>query len=267
MLSLLATWLELARDESGRSVPAHVKRKFYRYLECGILAHCFARARCVGCGHDFLVAFSCKGRGVGPFCNTRRMVETAAHLADVVFDGVFAADTEAGQLPQFHETPALDAQQLADIHRNIRRRLLRALTRRRVLKAKVAEEMAAGDYDGGFSLAAGRTPGQAPQGFAYPKSLRVIVAGRASRVRFASLRPPLTRHRPPLLGTWLPTQISKKALKNILAFVFPPYRKGITFGACSLCRPWLTAFSRLKTTSSVCEIYPVLRQFSSVETR
>ena len=33
----------------------------------------------------FLVAFSCKGRGVCPSCNTRRMVETAAHLTDHVF--------------------------------------------------------------------------------------------------------------------------------------------------------------------------------------
>jgi len=56
--SYLATWLELAQDESGRSAAAHVEREFRRYLECGILAH----ARCVGCGHDFLVAFSCKGR-------------------------------------------------------------------------------------------------------------------------------------------------------------------------------------------------------------
>jgi Putative transposase/Transposase zinc-binding domain len=31
------------------------------------------------------VAFSCKGRGVCPSCNTRRMVETAAHLTDHVF--------------------------------------------------------------------------------------------------------------------------------------------------------------------------------------
>ena len=35
--SHLATWLELAQDESGRSVPAHVEREFHRYLECGIL--------------------------------------------------------------------------------------------------------------------------------------------------------------------------------------------------------------------------------------
>ncbi len=44
-----------------------------------------ARARCDDCGHDFLVAFSCKGRGVCPSCNTRRMAEAAAHLTDHVF--------------------------------------------------------------------------------------------------------------------------------------------------------------------------------------
>ena len=49
-----------------------------------ILAHGFARARCADCGHDFLIAYSCKCRGVCPSCTTRRMVETAAHLADHV---------------------------------------------------------------------------------------------------------------------------------------------------------------------------------------
>jgi uncharacterized Zn finger protein (UPF0148 family) len=48
------------------------------------LANGFARARCAECGHDSLIAWSCKGRGVCPACNTRRMVETAAHLADHV---------------------------------------------------------------------------------------------------------------------------------------------------------------------------------------
>ena len=56
-----------------------------RYLECGILAYGFARAYCAECGRDFLVAFSCKGRGVCPSCNARRMAETAAHLVDHVF--------------------------------------------------------------------------------------------------------------------------------------------------------------------------------------
>jgi len=80
------TWLALSRDGAvdGDPVPEHVEREFRRYLECGILAHGFARARCGQCGHDFLIAFSCKGRGVCPSCNTRRMVATAAHLADHV---------------------------------------------------------------------------------------------------------------------------------------------------------------------------------------
>jgi hypothetical protein len=79
------TWLELSTGQGDTSPPAHVKQAFRRYLECGILAHGFARAYCDECKHDFLIAFSCKGRGVCPSCNTRRMVETAAHLADHVF--------------------------------------------------------------------------------------------------------------------------------------------------------------------------------------
>jgi Transposase zinc-binding domain len=79
----LETWLAHCRgghDDAG-SVPEYVEREFRRYVECGILAHGFARARCGQCGHDFLVAFSGKGRGVCPSCNTRRMVATAAHLS------------------------------------------------------------------------------------------------------------------------------------------------------------------------------------------
>jgi hypothetical protein len=76
----LETYLALARDghTDGDGVPRYVEGEFRRYLECGILAHGFARARCGECGHDFLIAFSCKGRGVCPSCNARRMVETAA---------------------------------------------------------------------------------------------------------------------------------------------------------------------------------------------
>ena len=51
---------------------AFVRQAFRKYLECGIFAHGFARARCDDCGHDYFVAFSCKGRGVCPSCNTRR---------------------------------------------------------------------------------------------------------------------------------------------------------------------------------------------------
>jgi hypothetical protein len=84
------TWLELASagqfDGQGdhHTPKPFVRKAFAKYLECGIFAHGFARARCGDCGHDYFVAFSCKGRGVCPSCTTRRMVETAAHLNDHV---------------------------------------------------------------------------------------------------------------------------------------------------------------------------------------
>ena len=85
------TWLDLASagqyDGLGdnHTPKPCVRKAFAKYLECGIFAHGFARARCGDCGHDFLVAFSCKGRGVCPSCNARRMAETAAHLTYHVF--------------------------------------------------------------------------------------------------------------------------------------------------------------------------------------
>ena len=80
----LETWLELASGEDGAAPPVHVERTVRRHLECGILAHRFARAYCDECLHDFLIAYSCKCRGVCPSCNTRRMAETAAHRVDHV---------------------------------------------------------------------------------------------------------------------------------------------------------------------------------------
>ena len=79
------TWLALSTGPCDESPPAYIEQAFRRYLDCGILANGFARAHCDECGHDFLIAFSCKGRGVCPSCNTRRMAETAAHLVDHVF--------------------------------------------------------------------------------------------------------------------------------------------------------------------------------------
>ena len=89
------TWRALASagqfDGQGdhHTPSAYVTKAFHKYLQCGIFAHGFARARCDDCGHDFFVAFSCKGRGVCPSCNSRRMAEVmvraAAHLVDHVF--------------------------------------------------------------------------------------------------------------------------------------------------------------------------------------
>lgn len=77
-----------APERDREPLPSCVERDFREYLACGILAYGFARARCSGCGHDFLIAYSCKGRGVCPSCNTRRMAQTAAHLVDHEFPQV-----------------------------------------------------------------------------------------------------------------------------------------------------------------------------------
>jgi hypothetical protein len=86
----LESYLSACRQDGdfARSVPLHVEAAFRAYLQCGVLAHGFARAYCAGCGHDFLIAFSCKGRDICPSCATRRMVETAAHMVDHVLPRV-----------------------------------------------------------------------------------------------------------------------------------------------------------------------------------
>ena len=83
----LASWLGW-RDEAERPVPGYVEEELRGYLECGILCFGFARALCTGCGQGFVIAFSCKGRGVCPSCNGRHMAQTAAHLVDHVIPPV-----------------------------------------------------------------------------------------------------------------------------------------------------------------------------------
>jgi transposase-like zinc-binding protein len=55
----------LARARSrDRLVPRFVERAFRSFLRCAILAHGFLSVHCDACGHDRLVGFSCKGRGI-----------------------------------------------------------------------------------------------------------------------------------------------------------------------------------------------------------
>ncbi len=51
----LATLLAEA-SEVWRDLPLYVERDFARYLECGVLAHGFARVRCESCKDELLVA-------------------------------------------------------------------------------------------------------------------------------------------------------------------------------------------------------------------
>ncbi|HIE41933.1 MAG TPA: hypothetical protein EYP95_01595, partial [Nitrospinaceae bacterium] len=63
----------------------HDLRKF---LQCGILAYGFARVRCETCSENFLVAYSCKGRGICSFWNSKRMFETATYRVEHRFPQV-----------------------------------------------------------------------------------------------------------------------------------------------------------------------------------
>ena len=51
---------------------AIVRDTVYRFLDCGILESGFARARCMGCGHEFVVGLSCKARCLCPSCHKKR---------------------------------------------------------------------------------------------------------------------------------------------------------------------------------------------------
>jgi hypothetical protein len=77
----LETMLAEARTRSahGFGYPRHVERAFRRLLGCGQIARGFVRLRCRDCGHERLLAFSCKSR-LCPSCHARRMHDTAFHL-------------------------------------------------------------------------------------------------------------------------------------------------------------------------------------------
>ena len=53
----------------------YIEKVIYRYLDCGDLQHGFARVRCNDCGHEYLLAFSCKRRHFCPSCHQKRVVE------------------------------------------------------------------------------------------------------------------------------------------------------------------------------------------------
>lgn len=118
------TWHELANAGQFDGLGDHHTPKPYvrqvvrKYLECGIFAHGSTRARCDDCRHDYFVALSCKGWDVCPSCNTRRMVEMAAHLSDQVFPRLLVRQWVSGYPPFagncFHEMPSLEKDSVDD---------------------------------------------------------------------------------------------------------------------------------------------------------
>jgi hypothetical protein len=72
------------RAEEAGGLPLFVAREFDSYLKCGILEHGLARLACRRCGHEMVLAWSCKKRGWCPSCCGRRMADAGAHLVDDV---------------------------------------------------------------------------------------------------------------------------------------------------------------------------------------
>jgi len=67
---------------------SYVRKVIYRYLDCGILHNGFARVRCGDCGHEYLLAFSCKRRHFCPSCHQKRVVEFGEWLCEEVLKAV-----------------------------------------------------------------------------------------------------------------------------------------------------------------------------------
>ncbi len=61
---------------------------FERYLRCGDPHFGFLRIHCASCGHEHLLPFSCKARGLCPSCHKRRAIELAERIAEDVLPRV-----------------------------------------------------------------------------------------------------------------------------------------------------------------------------------
>jgi len=82
----LDEFLRAARGHGA--LPAFIEKTFRAFLKCGIPEFGCLRLWCPACGHDDVVAFSCKKRGVCPSCSTRAGGDGAAHLVDHVLPRV-----------------------------------------------------------------------------------------------------------------------------------------------------------------------------------
>jgi len=79
----------LVRQEAGTSsksgpLAAHIPAAVSAFLRCGDLHAGFTRLRCPECHHEYLLAFTCKQRGLCAACHQRRVLTEAPFIADEV---------------------------------------------------------------------------------------------------------------------------------------------------------------------------------------
>jgi hypothetical protein len=66
----------------------YVMTVIYKYLDCGDLHMGFARVRCEKCGHEYILAYSCKRRQFCPSCHQKRVIEYGEWLLSNVLKDV-----------------------------------------------------------------------------------------------------------------------------------------------------------------------------------
>jgi hypothetical protein len=79
----LANYEKRHRKDLGPLHPAAIAT-VESFLRCGDLASGFTRLQCPDCGHERLLAFTCKGRHFCPSCHQRRVRSTSDWIATAV---------------------------------------------------------------------------------------------------------------------------------------------------------------------------------------
>lgn len=75
-------------EEKYGYLRTEVEETLEKYLKCGILSYGFARIKCEECGHEYLLAYSCKGRYFCPSCHKRRVEEFGLFLIEHILENV-----------------------------------------------------------------------------------------------------------------------------------------------------------------------------------
>jgi hypothetical protein len=75
------------RSEHGYGYPKFIKKALSSFDRCGLLEQGFSRLKCQGCGHERLVAFSCKSKCCDS-CHARRSMDLSIHLVSQVLPKV-----------------------------------------------------------------------------------------------------------------------------------------------------------------------------------
>ena len=74
---------QILRDHAHRltNLEPTTAQALARFQRCGHLHSGFTRLHCPDCGHDYLLAFTCKQRGLCASCHQRRTLTEAAAIA------------------------------------------------------------------------------------------------------------------------------------------------------------------------------------------